>query len=83
MAAAKGHPKAAYNLGVFYARGLGGLEKNVRMARKYFHQAASMGQQDAINALGLNVINKEPKHIDSNLKIPNDRAIMTQGIAVT
>lgn len=83
MAATKGHPKAAYNLGVFYARGIGGVDKNVRMARKYFHQAASMGQQDAINALGLNAIKEEPQRIEFDLKVPKDRAIMKQEIAVT
>lgn len=87
LATSKGHPKAAYNLGVFYARGLGGLEKSHPMARKYFHQAAAMGQQDAINALGLHAFKEKPTPVDDYKQLKpnaNNRAMqIRQEIAVT
>lgn len=54
-AARLGHPKAMYNLGVFYATGLGGLRKNRKAARRCFQAAAHLGQIEAKLALGLPV----------------------------
>lgn len=54
-AAAMGHPKAMYNVGVFHGQGRGGLSKNRRLAREYFVAAARLGQVDARRALGLAV----------------------------
>jgi TPR repeat protein len=89
MAAIKGHAKAMYNMGVFYVHGMGGLERNNRMARKYFNQAAELGQEDAIKALGMRAVKQETqvKHnITGNFKksLKNDRAInIKQQIAIT
>lgn len=91
LAASKGHAKAMYNLGVFHVHGTGGLVKNNRMARKYFTQAAELGQEDAIKALGMRVVQKKPmenveQNINGKLKysLSNDRAInVKQQIAVT
>lgn len=40
-----------YNLGVFYARGLGGFEPDVDRARQLFKAAARLGQKEAVKAL--------------------------------
>lgn len=52
LASTLGHPQAMYNLGVYYARGLGGLRRSRSMAKKCFTAAADMGLEDAIAALG-------------------------------
>lgn len=43
----RGHAKAIYNLGVFHAQGLGGLEKNKKTARECFVSAATLGLSEA------------------------------------
>jgi TPR repeat protein len=53
VASGLGHAKASYNLGVFHAQGLGGAHKSFNQAKKYFEQAAEMGNSDAIEALRL------------------------------
>lgn len=58
-AARLGHPKAMYNLGVFYATGLGGLRKNRKAARRCFIAAAHLGQIEAKIALGMPLIPQE------------------------
>lgn len=53
-----------YNLGVFFARGLGGLTKDYKEAKKYFKLAADLGQVDAQIALGLRkMISEQNDHI--------------------
>lgn len=52
LASTLGHPQAMYNLGVYYARGLGGLRRSRSMAKKYFTAAADLGLEEAIAALG-------------------------------
>uniref|UniRef100_A0A336M399 CSON008943 protein n=1 Tax=Culicoides sonorensis TaxID=179676 RepID=A0A336M399_CULSO len=54
-AADLGHPQAMYNLGIFYAQGLGGLKKSRKAARKCFETAARLGVIEAKLALGLPV----------------------------
>lgn len=51
-----GHPQAMFNLGVFYAQGLGGLKKSRKAARKLFETAAHLGVIEAKLALGLPII---------------------------
>lgn len=46
-AANLGHKKAMYNLGVFYARGDGGLPKNAKAAKACFEAASKLGLADA------------------------------------
>lgn len=53
IASELGHAKAFYNLGVFYAQGLGGVHKSFLEAKKNFEKAADLGSQDAIQALSL------------------------------
>lgn len=48
-----------YNLGVFYARGLGGVEPDVDRARDLFKRAARLGQKDAEQALILEEESRE------------------------
>lgn len=54
-----GHPKAMYNLGVFYASGLGGLRKNKKLARRCFEAAAQLGVIEAKTALGFTIFPQE------------------------
>lgn len=63
LSASLGHPRAMYNLGVFYARGLGGLNRDYKQAKKYFKLAADLGQIDAQVALGLRKISEQNEHI--------------------
>lgn len=51
-----GHPQAMFNLGVFYAHGLGGLKRNRKAAKKLFQTAAHLGVMEAKLALGLPII---------------------------
>jgi TPR repeat protein len=51
MASSLGHAKSIYNLGVYYARGLGGLPKDKNEAKKHFLIAAHLGQKEAKKAL--------------------------------
>lgn len=60
IASGFGHAKAFYNLGVFHAQGLGGVHKNANQARKYFEQAAELGNIDAMEALSL-LISRQKK----------------------
>lgn len=53
IASGLGHAKAFYNLGVFYAQGLGGTHKNFHQAKRLFEKAAELGSVDAIEALRL------------------------------
>lgn len=48
-----------YNLGVFYAHGLGGLRKSRRNARECFLAAANLGQREAKIALGVPLTKEE------------------------
>lgn len=54
LASTLGHAQATYNLGVYYARGLGGLRRSRSMAKKCFKAAAALGLEEAIAALGPN-----------------------------
>lgn len=76
-AARLGHPKAMYNLGVFYASGLGGLRKNRKAARRCFVAAAQLGQMEAKIALGMSVVTQEDMvHSTSSFAVsPIDCAI--------
>ena len=39
----QGHPRANYNLGVFYLNGIGGVKQDVTLAMKFIHSAAAAG----------------------------------------
>ncbi|CRK99462.1 CLUMA_CG012643, isoform A [Clunio marinus] len=65
IASELGHAKSFYNLGVFYAQGLGGTRKSFDKAKKYFEQAAELGNDDAIQALSL-LLSPQQKKIISN-----------------
>ena len=51
-----------YNLGVFHARGLGGLTRDYKQAERCFKLASNLGQIDAQIALGLRKITKQNDH---------------------
>lgn len=53
IASELGSSKAFYNLGVYYAQGLGGAEKNAQKAKEMFAKAAELGSTDAVEALSL------------------------------
>lgn len=74
-AAAMGHPKAMYNVGVFHGQGLGGLSKNRRTAREFFVAAARLGQVDARRALGMEVAERSNDGDDDRLP----RAVVDNG----
>ncbi|XP_015509806.1 uncharacterized protein [Neodiprion pinetum] len=61
-AAENGHADAMYNLGVFHAQGRGGLEVNMKMARKLFTEAAKLGQPQAQHALNLEKSTQQKVH---------------------
>lgn len=70
IASKLGHAKAAYNLGVFHAQGLGGAHKNFQRAKQYFEQAAELGNSDAIQALRL--LLPPPKKLPVIAEVPDD-----------
>lgn len=51
LAATDGHIKAAVKLGYMYEKGIGGVEKNKEMARKWYHKAAARHDEEAIRNL--------------------------------
>lgn len=50
--ASKGNSKAQYMLGFYYENELGGLEKNIDEAQKWYEKSALQGYGEAMNALG-------------------------------
>ncbi|KAG5681117.1 hypothetical protein PVAND_010577 [Polypedilum vanderplanki] len=48
-----GHDKALFNQAIFHARGLGGVKKSLRTAKKLFQKSAALGNSDAIEALSM------------------------------
>lgn len=53
MAGEWGHEGALYNLGVFFAQGIGGTKRSFRQAKMCFEKAARLGDAAAIEALTL------------------------------
>lgn len=53
MAGDWGHEGALYNLGVFFAQGIGGTKRSFRQAKMCFEKAAKLGDAAAIEALAL------------------------------
>jgi hypothetical protein len=53
MAGDWGNERALYNLGVYFAQGLGGTKKSTRQAQLCFEKAAKLGDADAIEALNM------------------------------
>lgn len=65
-----GHKKAMYNLGVFYSKGLGGLQKSTKAAHECFVAADKLGLKTARLALDI------PKHLrepDNEIFIKSDQ----------
>lgn len=81
MAASMGHPKAIYNLGIFYVRGLGGLTRNRMAAAECFKMASKLGIVEAKQALEMkNVRRKANVNVATNindLHLHNDFQSMT------
>lgn len=50
-AAQKGHKVALYSLGLYYAKGLGGIRVDTNRARVYFEKAARKGVPSAMTSL--------------------------------
>lgn len=48
----KGNPKAQYMLGFYYNNELGGLEKDIDKALRWYEKSALQGNAEAMNALG-------------------------------
>lgn len=53
LAAKWGHKEATYNLGVFFAQGLGGVKKSFKRAKLCFEKAAQLGDPSSMSALAI------------------------------
>lgn len=72
MAAEQGHDKSMYNIGVYFARGLGGAKRSFKKAKQYFERAASYGNADAKEALLLLLPQNSKKKSSSISSVPDD-----------
>ena len=52
-AALQGDPTAQFNMGVFYLKGFGSVQRNYTMALMYFRESAKLGNPGALNNLGV------------------------------
>ncbi|KAF7727770.1 hypothetical protein EC973_007001 [Apophysomyces ossiformis] len=50
-AADKGHRTALYSLGLYYVKGIGGIQKDLAKARSYFEKSARLGFPSAMSSL--------------------------------